>query len=197
MVIQYRNNSIDSLKGFLIFLVVLGHVLLGSLDDNPLRYLIYSFHMPVFFFISGYLLNVEKLQSNSLKVLLSKYWQRMLKSWLIAWCIYSIYVIVNDFSYLSILRQFYHPYYHLWFIPSLFLYILLAHIVFCNIKSSTLSVSLLLIISLIVFYMAPRDYNLSCFVSLGILLKRMPSVNMRPICQGGGNIIFYYYGDLC
>ena len=44
MVIAERNRSIDTLKGLLIFTVVLGHVLLGTLDENPLRYLIYSFH---------------------------------------------------------------------------------------------------------------------------------------------------------
>ena len=44
-----RNRSIDAIKGILIFLVVIGHVLPGSLDENVIRYVIYSFHMPAFF----------------------------------------------------------------------------------------------------------------------------------------------------
>ena len=54
-----RVKELDSFKGFLIFLVVLGHFLL-PLSDSPYPlfnrsfYLIYSFHMPAFLFLSGY-----------------------------------------------------------------------------------------------------------------------------------------------
>ena len=50
-----RNIFIDFIKGFLILLVILGHFLPGTLSENPARYVIYSFHMPAFFFISGML----------------------------------------------------------------------------------------------------------------------------------------------
>jgi fucose 4-O-acetylase-like acetyltransferase len=53
-----RNLSIDALKAFAIFLVVLGHFLQSTIpdfDNNHLFRLIYSFHMPLFIFISGYL----------------------------------------------------------------------------------------------------------------------------------------------
>ena len=58
---RFRNSTIDGIKGFLILCVVVGHILTGSLDENPIRYIIYSFHMPCFFYISGYLLNTEKI----------------------------------------------------------------------------------------------------------------------------------------
>lgn len=49
----------DSLKGLLILLVVLGHAIQITLgaecDNNHLWNLIYSFHMPAFMAISGYL----------------------------------------------------------------------------------------------------------------------------------------------
>lgn len=49
----------DSLKGWLIILVVLGHAIQNTIgagcDDNHLWNLIYSFHMPAFMAISGYL----------------------------------------------------------------------------------------------------------------------------------------------
>lgn len=48
----------DSLKGILILLVVLGHAIQGVYTDNVetdrLWNVIYSFHMPAFFAISGY-----------------------------------------------------------------------------------------------------------------------------------------------
>lgn len=49
---------LDRLKGFLIMLVVLGHIIQCSCqnyDNNIIFRYIYSFHMPLFFFISGFL----------------------------------------------------------------------------------------------------------------------------------------------
>lgn len=54
-----RDNRIDSLKGFLIILVVLGHVITYLDNVNTLNHavmgLIYVFHMPLFILLSGYL----------------------------------------------------------------------------------------------------------------------------------------------
>lgn len=52
-----RDNTIDALRGFAILLVVLGHCIQYSIvdfDSNMLFNIIYSFHMPLFMFISGY-----------------------------------------------------------------------------------------------------------------------------------------------
>lgn len=46
---------VDCLKGFAIFLVVLGHVVQNyHLEDSWIFRIIYSFHMPLFMFMSGY-----------------------------------------------------------------------------------------------------------------------------------------------
>ena len=52
-----RVQYIDAMRGFAIILVVLGHVLGQTfhLDGGGLLgKIIYSFHMPLFFYISGY-----------------------------------------------------------------------------------------------------------------------------------------------
>jgi fucose 4-O-acetylase-like acetyltransferase len=51
-----REYVFDNAKGFLIFCVVLGHMLEGNLTgvSRYLYILIYSFHMPFFIFLSGY-----------------------------------------------------------------------------------------------------------------------------------------------
>lgn len=52
-----RIEYIDTLRGFAIFLVTLGHVLENSgYNKGPLFQFIYSFHMPLFFCISGFVL---------------------------------------------------------------------------------------------------------------------------------------------
>jgi len=52
-----RNASIDFIKGIAIFSVVLGHC---WLLDKEIFHFIYSFHMPLFFCISGYLFSARK-----------------------------------------------------------------------------------------------------------------------------------------
>ena len=67
-----RLQYVDLLKGFAIFLMVMGHFLSwqwgGSLNSsmptdvlyiNRLVRFIYSFHMPLFFFLSGYVFNMS------------------------------------------------------------------------------------------------------------------------------------------
>lgn len=52
-----RNTYIDKIRGFAIILVVLGHAIqhtYENFDSNYLFTFIYSFHMPLFMFISGY-----------------------------------------------------------------------------------------------------------------------------------------------
>ena len=51
-----RIHWIDNLKAIGIFLVVLGH----ALPDSLIKRYIYSFHVPLFFFISGYLFDRSK-----------------------------------------------------------------------------------------------------------------------------------------
>ena len=52
MKVSERYTWIDCIKGIGIFLVVLGHIY----KDNYIGQWIYSFHMPLFFMLSGYLM---------------------------------------------------------------------------------------------------------------------------------------------
>lgn len=70
-----RIEWLDSLKGFAIFLVVVGHVVLGYLRAGTFSEhqwslqlthdLIYSFHMPLFFLISGFLYKLTWSKKNT------------------------------------------------------------------------------------------------------------------------------------
>lgn len=62
---QNRIDYIDKTKGALILLVVLGHCIAG---ENYLKNIIYSFHMPAFFIISGVLLNYSSAHKKSLSI---------------------------------------------------------------------------------------------------------------------------------
>ncbi len=63
-----RDNRIDSLKGLLIILVIVGHVITTLDNVNVINHavmgLIYVFHMPLFILISGYLTKSPEQQTS-------------------------------------------------------------------------------------------------------------------------------------
>lgn len=72
-----REGWLDGLKGFAILLVILGHVLSGYLDAGAfpeayasfyhVRTWIYSFHMPLFFVLSGYTFTLAYYRDGKLR----------------------------------------------------------------------------------------------------------------------------------
>lgn len=99
-----ENSSINIFKGVLILLVIIGHILIGPLNDNFIRFIIYSFHMPLFFFISGYLIKFDKLKMMSLKEFAEKYTKRLLKGWSVAWIIYTLLILNTQISIKSLIQ---------------------------------------------------------------------------------------------
>lgn len=73
-----RRSDIDTIRGFGIILVVLGHT--HGLPE-PLFRLIYSFHMPLFFILSGYLFNCEKAHVDPVGTLFNKFKRLIVPAW--------------------------------------------------------------------------------------------------------------------
>ena len=123
-----RLKNIDLFKGLLIFLVIIGHLLQGKMDEAIWRTIIYSFHMPLFIGISGFLFNVDKLVGINLIALIKKYLFRIIIPWTIAIVFYfSVSLIQNHNSniLIGLIKAFINPYYHLWFIPGFLSWIIL------------------------------------------------------------------------
>lgn len=174
-----RNNTIDIIKGFLIVCVILGHVLLGSIDDNIFRYIIYSFHMPLFMFMSGYMISVSKISQMTFPDIFSKYWKRMLKMWLVAFLIFSAYQVLKEPTIKQIAVLIYSPWYHLWYIPTLFSFILISRFLFVNVNKYW-SYLILIMIPIIWYVLSeilpitlPRwfDFKYLPYFSLGLFFK--------------------------
>lgn len=123
---KQKNNSpkqyfkyIDAIKGFAIILVVMGHVLAWMFDDYNVIYnnpspsylwrCIYSFHMPLFIFISGFLSSKGKVVTlNDFLSILSKRAKRLLIPFFIIGYIISLYrgTILFPYWYLLTLFEF-------------------------------------------------------------------------------------------
>ncbi len=69
-----RDNRLDTIKGVLIILVILGH-LIGECGDGMIngsvQTFIYTFHMPLFILLSGYLTKIKEDKSSFWKGLLN------------------------------------------------------------------------------------------------------------------------------
>ena len=104
-----RLNYIDITKGIAIFLVVLGHTYRGNIVQNWL----YSFHMPLFFFISGWLYKEKSRLENGFLVFALKKSRRLLVP-------YFVFFILNFLYWILVERHFrtfdQGP---LWFLPIL------------------------------------------------------------------------------
>jgi fucose 4-O-acetylase-like acetyltransferase len=117
-----RNNSIDALKAFTITLVVIGHVIQYSkidFDKDILFKYIYSFHMPLFIFISGYVTYKDNdaykgFVRNKLHSLIIPYF-----SWLFLSSVISA-IKNNSNVFFNIKRILVYPDYGLWFLWVLF-----------------------------------------------------------------------------
>jgi acyltransferase len=114
-----RNQSIDAIKGVLIILVVAGHLFPGSVESDFGKWFIYSFHMPAFFFISGFLFS-SRLLSKSWAWILTYIFGRLLFPWIVASFFY--YTFIAEYAPFRLL----YPWYHLWFVPALIIHYLLA-----------------------------------------------------------------------
>ena len=86
---QRRDDVFDALKGIAIILVIMGHCGMG-----PLHAFIFSFHVPVFFFVAGFFLKSRPLQE---ELFLS--FKRLVVPYL--FCIFCIFVISAIRAYLD------------------------------------------------------------------------------------------------
>lgn len=115
-----RISWIDTAKGIAIFFVVWGHM--TTFLPNEIRTIVYSFHMPLFFFLSGLFLKKE----NSFKLLVKKRISSLLKPYIY----YAVLLYIVEYFFELIYPPFYAPlslkgiltgtFTNLWFLPSLF-----------------------------------------------------------------------------
>ncbi len=122
---ENRIDYIDLLKGIAIFLVFLGHSIAWNVKDEALvaetyprsvmfwYYFIYSFHMPLFFWISGFLFSKKNLNIKDVPRYL---WKRT-------------YTLIIPFIFSGILLNFISDgggYFRYWFLRCLFEVIILS-----------------------------------------------------------------------
>ena len=172
---QHRAAWVDVLKGISMLFVVMGHNPgLALLPDKAFN-VIYSFHIPLFFFISGYLFNPNSAGFDLLK----KRFNTLIKPYLFTLffvCLayiffkpgpsplwYLFWVIYGNGPNLPKVML------HLWFLPNLFLTTLLTWCIFRYAKLS--KVPFFAQILLIAVLLILGVYSIKCFWELNIPLS--------------------------
>ena len=117
-----RIVELDFFKGVAMLLVVCGHFILnnwsGALDKHPVYIWIYSFHMPLFFFISGYLISYSGKELSFITV------KKKVEALLIPFILWSflLYPFLSNANVYFSLGDFFNPSPKYWFVYLLFFY---------------------------------------------------------------------------
>ena len=82
-----RNPVFDVMKGIAMLLVIIGH---SSIPYYPYRHIIFTFHMPLFFIISGYFFHKKK----NIMLMKSDY-NKLLKPYIFTSCIFVSWFIMR------------------------------------------------------------------------------------------------------
>lgn len=156
-----ENRKISFLQTFGIILVVLGHTERSG-TSFFIRDLIYSFHMPLFVFISGYLLKFttkEKIGDIKLGNFIIKKLKRLIvpyfvisslayvpKYLLVKFALRPLELSIKDYI-LNMLYPWDNPIIFFWFLPTIFLIMLLTVVLYRIFKNQT---RIILVLSLII-----------------------------------------------
>ena len=109
---RQRESYFDNAKVILMFFVVFGHILRTYIDQNETIYAlyntIYTFHMPVFIFCSGYFSRSERSRSG----------ESLLKL-LLCYLVFNTGMLLFALIYLKSSVKILTPYYSFWYILSM------------------------------------------------------------------------------
>lgn len=142
---KQRLDFLDTAKGFAITLVILGHII--SSERFPVRMWLYSFHMPVFFIISGYLTNLSKNHISIQQFIIKKF-KSLIIPYLSFALINYVFIIFNFYIQHSLEKNTIITYIiyiiklcgrsAIWFLPCLFISQLIFKLISNTISNKTL-----------------------------------------------------------
>ena len=165
-------HYLDYAKGIAIILVVLGHIFSGG----NIKTYIYSFHMPLFFIISGYLFNYSNVKS------FKEFINKKIKAYLIPYVTFSIinilgYYLLSGLSLIVLRNNLLETIKFcgigaLWFLPILF--IAETIFMFCKFNNKKIIYSVLIFIGVSVISLSIWALTRS-FIAL-ILIRSMISL---------------------
>lgn len=196
--VNKRDETVDVIKAIAIIMVVLGHI---NFANYHIKKIIYSFHMPLFFFASGLTLNfVEK---NSIKKIFL-FAKKKFDTLIIPYLIWSL--IFCKFSWSNLCLVMYGSYFtivssgslsSLWFLPTMFVSTVIVKLIMNMIcKYNDMIKNIMALFSVVFFLFIsrllpdisigyPLGFNVSlvaaAFMLLGFICKPLVKINVKLI----------------
>ena len=168
---EKRNKTIDIIRGFAVLLVLWGHVIqYFTIDgftfyDNYLYKFIYSFHMPLFMIVSGYLF-FYSVRKYSLRTLISKRvkplgWTMIIWGGAYNLILQMLYVLMRHekFSVVALYKSLFSS----WFIWSVLLLSVITAGIEKKVKTKSLKIVMYIISIVIISVLPCAEYNLFMF----------------------------------
>ncbi|MGY3211557.1 acyltransferase family protein [Mucilaginibacter sp. HD30] len=164
-----RDSLIDNLKAFLIITVVVGHFIEPYIHQaayfKVIFICIYSFHMPLFVFVSGYLSKSASLNAS-----------KTLTSTLIPYILFCLLWRLKDFVHSGVLNvDILSPSFHLWYLLSLFFWKIILPVLRI--------VKHYIIISFIISLTAGFSHVIGDTLSLSRTMALLPFFILGTVCQ--------------
>lgn len=156
--VNNRIEWIDACKGFAIILVILGHIADGYLGAKTfpankgvlqaIYNCMYAFHMPLFFFLSGFLfckaycMNTKNIKSRFSKQCLNIVWIYLIFS-VVQWCfkMYFADSVNKSFSVRDLELILIKPMKPYWYLYVLFFYYIIYHLCYKKIRTDILVIA--------------------------------------------------------
>lgn len=157
-----RIEYLDMSKGIAILLVVIGHIY----HNNYFKIWIFSFHMPLFFIISGCLYNYNEIREYSIKELILKNLRRLIVPYIIFSLVHILFNgLINGFSINNTIWQLIYIVVlqgvgALWFLPALFITEILFSISYKLLKEDIKIIICNIIIFGLAIYISKIEYNI-------------------------------------
>lgn len=163
--LQSRDYSFDNMRGFLIFTVVLAHILeiSPSVRGNGFLYnVIYSFHMPAFLFLFGYFVKYNP--------------KKILFHWVIPYVVFQTIYVLGAGKPL----QYTTPYWLLWYLLACIVYQLLIPIYQAERKYYQI---LILLSAILLALLAGFENRIGYYLSLSRILVFQPWFLLGLFCR--------------
>lgn len=182
---EKRNLSFDALKGIAAFLVVVGHICMGLMQMNNeviLHDIIYSFHMPLFIFVTGFFLpkalnRIERI-SEAISFLRDKAVRLLIPLMFIP----TLYFYVTNGSWDNYIKILVGPHWFTYVLFSLYVWVLTCYLIgrkvigLYNKRIKYADISVLVLSAFILHGISSYAYSINSYYSNGLLLYKIRSL---------------------
>lgn len=177
-----RDHSLDFMKGILIYLVVFGHVIAKYSEPGWVYIIIHTFHMPLFFFISGFLA-ASSMRSDPKSFMKKKIFRILVPA--LCWSL--LFFIMKIPSSLDYPTKVIKSFMDIWFLYVLF-YLYIVCSIICQYKKQYVYLLIIIVIGYVIY-----PFLLNSGRLFGYIVEEFRIIREMPVFAMG--LLYYDYKD--